>query len=145
MNVIDYLKNNILFIDGGMGSLLQERGLAPGELPETWNIAHPEVIKDIHAAYYDAGANVATANTFGANLLKFSESELEAIISSAIENARAAQASTKNTGEKFIALDIGPTGKLLKPYGDLDFEDAVSLFAETVKLGEKYGADLILI
>ena len=145
MNVIDYLKNNILFIDGGMGSLLQERGLAPGELPETWNIAHPEVIKDIHAAYYDAGANVATANTFGANLLKFSESELDAIISSAIENARAAQASTKNTGEKFIALDIGPTGKLLKPYGDLDFEDAVSLFAETVKLGEKYGADLILI
>ena len=69
MNVIDYLKNNILFIDGGMGSLLQERGLAPGELPETWNIAHPEVIKDNHAAYYDAGANVATANTFGANLL----------------------------------------------------------------------------
>ena len=145
MNVIDYLKNNILFIDGGMGSLLQERGLAPGELPETWNLLHPEVIKEIHQAYYDAGANVATSNTFGANLLKFSESELDAIISSAIENARAAQASTKNTGEKFIALDIGPTGKLLKPYGDLDFEDAVSLFAETVKLGEKYGADLILI
>lgn len=145
MNVIDYLKNNILFIDGGMGSLLQERGLVPGELPETWNLSHPEVIKEIHAAYYDAGANVATANTFGANLLKFSKSELEAIISSAIENARVAQASTKNTGEKFIALDIGPTGKLLKPYGDLDFEDAVSLFAETVKLGVKYGVDLILI
>ncbi len=145
MNVIDYLKNNILFIDGGMGSLLQERGLLPGELPETWNITHPEVIRKIHTAYYDAGANVVTANTFGANLLKFSADELEKIIASAVNNVKEAQKATKNSDEKFIALDIGPSGKLLKPYGDLDFEDAVSLFAETVKLGVRYGVDLILI
>ncbi len=145
MNVIDYLKNNILFMDGGMGSLLQERGLAPGELPETWNLTHPDIITDIHTAYCNAGANVITANTFGANLLKFSADELEKIISAAINNAKEAQKATENRDEKFIALDIGPSGRLLKPYGDLDFEDAISLFAETVKLGVKHGADIILI
>ncbi len=145
MKILDYLKENILFLDGGMGTLLQKRGLAAGELPERWNITHPDIIRDIHRDYYDAGANVVSANTFGANLLKFSRDELEEIIRSAFENARAAKEMTHNKGEKFIALDIGPSGKLLKPYGDLDFEDAVALFAETVKLGKKYGADLIFI
>ncbi len=145
MKILDYLKKNILFLDGGMGTLLQERGLSAGELPETWNISHPDIIRDIHREYYDAGANVVSANTFGANLLKFSRQELEDVIRSAFENARAAKEMSQNNGEKFIALDIGPSGKLLRPYGDLDFEDAVTLFAETVKLGEKYGADLIFI
>ncbi len=145
MKILDYLKENILFLDGGMGTLLQERGLSAGELPERWNITHPDIIRDIHREYYDAGANVVSANTFGANLLKFSESELDDIIRSAFENAKAAREMTQNKGERFIALDIGPSGKLLKPYGDLDFEDAVALFAETVKLGVKYGADLIFI
>ncbi len=145
MNILDYMKNKLLFLDGGMGTLLQEKGLLPGELPERWNISHPEVIRDIHRAYYNAGSNVVTANTFGANLLKFSCDELEQIISAAVNNAKVAKATTNNTNEKYIALDIGPSGKLLKPYGDLDFEDAVSLFAETVKLGVKYGVDLILI
>ncbi|MGM9644927.1 MAG: homocysteine S-methyltransferase family protein [Eubacteriales bacterium] len=145
MKILDYLKENLLFLDGGMGTLLQERGLLPGELPEKWNLSHPEVIQDIHRAYFDAGSNVVSTNTFGANLLKFSPDELEKIIAAAVKNACIAKEMTSNKGEKFIALDIGPTGKLLKPYGDLDFEDAVSLFAETVKLGVKYGVDLILI
>ncbi len=145
MNILDYIKDNLLFMDGGMGTLLQKEGLQPGELPEKWNISHPEIIQNIHRSYYDAGSNVITTNTFGANLLKFSRHELEEIISAAINNAKIARKSTKNSGEKFIALDIGPSGKLLKPYGDLDFEDAVSLFSETVKLGVKYGVDLILI
>ncbi len=145
MKILDYLKNNLLFLDGGMGTLLQAKGLGAGELPERWNISYPYLICDIHRAYYDAGSNVVSTNTFGANLLKFSRDELENIISSAVENAKSARETTKNTGEKFIALDIGPSGKLLKPYGDLDFEDAVSLFSETVKLGVKYGVDLILI
>ena len=145
MKILDYLKENLLFLDGGMGTLLQERGLLPGELPEKWNLSHPEVIQDIHRAYFDAGSNVVSTNTFGANLLKFSPDELEKIVAAAIKNARIAKETTGNKGEKFIALDIGPTGKLLKPYGDLDFEAAVSLFAETVRLGVKYGIDLILI
>ena len=145
MKILDYLKNNLLFLDGGMGTLLQARGLEAGELPERWNISHPDVIKEIHRNYYDAGSNVVSTNTFGANLLKFSHEELDEIVGAAVKNAREAIAETKNSGEKFIALDIGPTGKMLKPYGDLDFEDAVSLFAETVKLGVKYGVDLIFI
>ena len=145
MKILDYLKNNLLFLDGGMGTLLQVKGLEAGELPERWNISHPEVIKEIHRNYYDAGSNVVSTNTFGANLLKFSREELDEIVCAAVKNARNAMLETKNGGEKFIALDIGPSGKLLKPYGDLDFEDAGSLFAETVKLGVKNGVDLIFI
>ena len=145
MNIIDFLKNNIVFLDGGMGTLLQGRGLAAGELPERWNIEHPEVIVDIHRAYFDAGSNIVNTNTFGANILKFYADELDRIVKAAIENAREAAGSSVGVQEKFVALDIGPTGKMLKPYGDLDFEDAVRIFAETVKLGVKYGADLIVI
>lgn len=145
MNFKDFLKNNIVCLDGGMGTLLQERGLKAGEHPEKWNITHPEVITQIHKSYYDAGSNVVSTNTFGANSLKFSEEELEAIIKAAFCNARAARDECVNPEERFIALDIGPTGKLLKPLGELDFEAAVSVFAKTVKLGVKYGAELIFI
>ena len=145
MNILDYLKNNVLILDGGMGTLLQANGLEAGELPERWNISHPEVIQKIHRDYYDAGSNVVSTNTFGANLLKLSSDELDDVVRAAVENARIAKDTTKNKGEKFIALDIGPSGKLLKPYGDLDFEDAVAIFAETVRLGVKYGVDLIFI
>jgi len=145
MKILDFIKENILVLDGGMGTLLQAKGLQPGELPERWNITHPEIIREIHRAYYDAGSNVVSTNTFGANLLKFSHEELDEIICAAVKNARAAQNSTKNRGEKYVALDIGPSGKLLKPYGDFDFEDAVAMFAETVKLGVKYGVDLVFI
>ena len=145
MKILDYLKQNILYLDGGMGTLLQAEGLSAGEHPERWNITHPEIIQKIHRDYYDAGSNVVSTNTFGANLLKFSHEELEDIIAAAVNNAKAARESTKNTGEKFIALDIGPSGKLLKPYGDLDFEGAVSLFAETIKIGVKHGVDLVYI
>lgn len=145
MNFREYLSNNIVYLDGGMGTLLQANGLKPGEHPEHWNISHPDVITNIHKAYYDAGSNVVSTNTFGANSLKFEEEELEEIVKAAFENANAARKQCEQSGQKFIALDIGPTGKLLKPLGDLDFEDAVSVFAKTVKLGVKYGADLIFI
>ena len=128
-----------------MGTLLQARGLTAGELPERWNLTHPEIIKEIHREYFNAGANIVCANTFGANTLKFSGEELEKIIAAALANARAAKEESTAPHEKFIALDIGPSGRMLSPYGDLDFEDAVSLFAETVRLGVKYGADLIFI
>ncbi len=145
MKVLDYLKNNIVYLDGGMGTLLQAQGLKPGELPERWNITHAEVIKNIHRDYFNAGSNIVNTNTFGANLLKFSQQELDEIIKAAVENARCAARLSDGAQDKFVALDIGPTGKLLKPYGDFDFEQAVSVFAETVKLGVKYGVDLIFI
>ena len=145
MKFADFLKNNIVSLDGGMGTLLQASGLSAGEHPERWNISHPEVIREIQKSYFDAGANVITTNTFGANSLKFERGELEDIIAAAIENAKAAKAASISKREKFIALDIGPTGRLLSPLGDLDFEEAVAVFAETVRIGVKYGVDLIVI
>ena len=145
MNILQYLKNHIVYLDGGMGTLLQARGLRAGEMPERWNLSHAEEIVAIHKAYFDAGSNVVNTNTFGANILKFGADELDAIIGAAIANARRAARESVGEGPKWVALDIGPTGRMLAPYGDLDFEDAVSVFAETVRLGVKHGADLIVI
>lgn len=145
MNFKEFLKSNIVYLDGSMGTMLQQNGLPAGEHPENWNITNPDVIENIHLSYFNAGSNVVCTNTFGANCLKFTDSELESIIKSAVKNAVNARNKSENTAPKFIALDIGPTGKLLKPFGDLDFEDAVSVFSKTVKLGVKYGVDLILI
>ena len=143
MGVLEYMRDRVLLLDGGMGTLLQKRGLTPGELPETWCLTHPDVIRDIHDSYFRAGSRVVSANTFGANLLKFTETELESIVAAAIGTARASAEAVG--GDRFVALDIGPSGRLLCPFGDLDFEDAYDLFAATVRLGVKYGADLILI
>ena len=145
MSLKQLIKEKRIYLDGGMGTLLLSKGLKAGELPERWNITNREAITEIHRNYYDAGSNVVSANTFGANSLKFGMDELEAIIKAAFENARRASELTSNTAEKFVALDIGPTGRLLKPFGDFDFEEAVEVFANTVKLGVKYGADLIFI
>lgn len=145
MNIRDFIKNNIVYLDGGMGTLLQKSGLQPGELPERWNISHPEVIKEIHKSYYDSGSNIVNTNTFGANSLKFDTDELSEIIYHAVKNADEARKASSGKQEKIIALDVGPTGKLLKPLGDLDFEDAVKAFAEVISLGVKYGVDLITI
>lgn len=145
MNIRDFIKNNIVYLDGGMGTLLQKSGLQPGELPERWNISHPEVIKELHKSYYDSGSNIVNTNTFGANSLKFDADELSEIIYHAVKNADEARKASSGKQEKFIALDVGPTGKLLKPLGDLDFEDAVKAFAEVISLGVKYGVDLITI
>lgn len=145
MTVLEYMKDHILYLDGGMGTLLQEAGLEPGELPERWNITHPEVVQKFNRAYFDAGSNVVNANTFGANGLKFGDEELAAIIKAAVANARAARAASAGKQEKFIALDVGPCGKLLRPYGDLDFEDAVKLFSRVISLGAAEGVDLVMI
>lgn len=145
MKFKEFLKDNIVYLDGGMGTLLQAAGLKPGEHPERWNITHPEEIIRIQAEYYSAGSNVVNTNTFGANLLKFEKEELDEIIGAAIANARKAREISEGDHPKFVALDIGPSGRLLKPYGDFDFEEAVSLFAETVRIGVKYGVDLVTV
>ena len=145
MNVLDFIRNNIAYLDGGMGTLLQKEGLTPGEFPERWNITHPDVIVKIQKAYFDAGSNIVCTNTFGANSLKFNDEELEAVIKAAVVNANKARESSVGTQAKFVALDIGPIGKLLKPYGNLDFEDAVEIYAKTVRIGAACGVDLILI
>ncbi|MBQ8828062.1 MAG: homocysteine S-methyltransferase family protein [Clostridia bacterium] len=153
MNIIDRIKDDFVFFEGGMGTLLQARGLMPGELPETWNILKPDVITEIHSAYLNAGCNIIKTNTFGANILKYSLEKdndgisLESVIEGAVLNAKKAIKNVKgeNSDDTYIALDIGPLGKLLKPLGTLAFEDAVEIFAQTVRIGVKCGVDLILI
>ena len=145
MKITEYLQEHIVCLDGGMGTLLQQQGLRSGEEPERWNLSHADAVTAIHRAYFDAGSHVVATNTFGANLLHFDAETLERIVAAAIRNARRAAEESTARQEKWVALDVGPCGKLLKPYGDLDFEDAVALFAATVRLGAKYGADLIYI
>lgn len=144
MKITEYAKEHIIYLDGSMGTLLQSCGLTPGELPERWNITHPDKIIEIHKAYFDAGSNVISTNTFGANELKFSHDELCQIIKAAVCNAKVAREQSGGKA-KWIALDIGPLGRMLAPYGDLDFEEAVKIFAETVKIGVSCGVDLIII
>lgn len=127
MNFKEFLKDNIVYLDGGLGTLLQANGLLPGELPERWNLTHADVIRKAQLDYFNSGSNVVCTNTFGANILKFSNSELDEIIKAAIENAKFARDNANTYAPKFIALDIGPTGKLLKPIGELDFERAVEI------------------
>lgn len=140
------LGSRILFFDGGMGTLLQKAGLGQGELPESWNLTHPDVVMQIYRDYAAAGANFITANTFGANRLKlhgapFAASEL---IEAGVSLARKAVDET-GRDDIFVALDMGPTGKLLKPIGDLDFETAVDAYKEMVVSGVKAGADCCII
>lgn len=141
MNLLEKLENSILILDGAMGTQLQERGLALGELPEEWNITHPNEVEDIHRAYLAAGSDIIYANTFGANPFKFGD-RTEEVITAAV---RVAKKAAKDFKDKFVALDIGSLGKLLKPLGGLDFEDAVTSFRRVVKAGAEAGADLVVI
>ncbi len=142
MNIKDYLNSERLYSDGGFGTLLQARGLKAGEKPEIWNITHPEDITAIHLEYLNAGSDIISTNTFGANPLKFDN--LEEIISAAFDNAKKA-VELCGKQKAFIAFDMGPTGKLLEPLGDLPFEKAVEIFAKTVRIAEKYSPDLYIV
>ena len=153
MNFREVLGRQILFFDGGMGTLLQERGLKAGEVPETWNIVQPECIRQIHKEYLMAGSNIISANTFGVNAFKcknlpYTVDELVTagiqLVQEAIQEVR----SSSNGGEKqpmYAALDIGSIGKLLKPLGEISFDEAYKTFQEIIIAGDKAGADLILI
>ena len=148
MSFLEKLGRERLFFDGGTGTLLQAQGLKGGELPETWNLRYPDRIQAVHRAYLEAGSHVICTNTFGANALKFpdgGEWDLDEIVRAAVDNAKKARAETGRENDAYIALDMGPTGRLLRPMGDLDFEDAVALFARVVRVGAQAGADLVLI
>ena len=127
----------IAFLDGGFGTMIQAAGLPVGKDPCDWNVENPAAVTAVHRAYVAAGSEIVLTNTFGANRLKYHGAhDLAQLIPAAIANARAAGAAK-------VALDLGPTGKLLKPAGDLDFEAAYDAFAETVRLGRE--ADLLFI
>ncbi|MBR5245738.1 MAG: homocysteine S-methyltransferase family protein [Clostridia bacterium] len=132
---------DLLFFDGGMGTELQKNGLKKGELPELLNIHSPEIVKKVHKSYLDAGCDIITTNTFGANGLKFDN--VNEIVTNAVQIVK--DAINESGRNAYTALDVGPIGKLLEPYGDLPFEDAYNLFKEQVIAGENAAADLVLI
>ena len=130
-------------MDGAMGTMLQKKGMDIGEYPEALNLTAPEAVKEVHKAYLAAGSNIILANTFGANRLHFPSEEACRFIRAGLNNARAAIRECPDPADRFAALDIGPTGSLLAPYGELPFEEAVEIFAEMVRAGTD--ADLIFI
>ncbi len=140
----DLLGRQWLFCDGATGTYLQSRGLKGGELPELWNLTHPDIITDLYTGFLQAGSNIINANTFGANELKYPDN-LEEIIRSGVELAIRARSACGRDDDAWIALDVGPTGKLLEPLGDLSFDRAVEIFSHVIQIGRDAGADLVLI
>ena len=136
--MIDILnKDTFLILDGGMGTMLQAMGLPLGGIPELWNLEAPEKITAIHKQYVDAGSDVVYTNTFGCNRLKMARTgkSVQELIAAAVRNAR-------NSGAKYVALDIGPIGHMLEPTGTLKFEEAYDIFREQIEAGAD--ADLIV-
>lgn len=131
--------SDCLLLDGGMGTMLQRAGLEPGQAPEKLNLTAPEAVEAVHRAYAAAGADILTANTFGASRWKLGEDPAPCIAAGIAAARRAAGT------ERYVALDIGPLGALLEPFGELRFEQAYAMFAEIAEAGEKAGADLVLI
>lgn len=136
--------HEFLYFDGGMGTMLQNRGLKLGEVPELFNFTHPEIIEEIHKEYLKAGAQFVTTNTFGANRYKIAKTDytVEEVITKAIDIAKKAK---KDYPDAYIALDVGSTGKMLRPIGDVNFEESYEVFKEQMVAGEKAGADAIII
>lgn len=145
MSFRELLNKGPFFLDGGMGTLLQAEGLKPGEAPETWNLTHPDKITAIHRAYYEAGTNMVATNTFGVHPQRYDKDTCEKMIRAAVACAEQARKEADCSHEMFIGMDIGPCGKLLKPLGPLDFEEAVSGFAEVIRIGASCGVDCIFL
>ncbi|WP_270738913.1 homocysteine S-methyltransferase family protein [Massilioclostridium coli] len=140
MDVKQYISEHILVFDGAMGTMLQKKGLKTGDLPECFNITHPEIVSEIHREYVQAGSDMITTNTFQANRFKLEHCEysVEQLITAGVKLA-------KQSGSKFVALDIGPLGQLMEPMGTLKFEEAYEAFREQMVAGEQAGADCILL
>ena len=146
MNISELIKNGPVFLDGAMGTLLQKKGLDPGDPPEAFNLTNPDAVKEVHMAYLNAGSDIILTNTFGANRLNYDPDEAEKIIREGIRIAKDSIAClADNVKERYAALDIGPSGHLMEPFGDLSFDEAIDVFSDMVKAGVKYGADLIVI
>ena len=152
-NLRNLIGKKLLFLDGAMGTMLQAEGLKGGEIPETWNVLHPDVLIKLHKKYLNSGSNIISANTFGCNRYKLEHSEYDldtlvgtgiALVKKAIMEFEQENESPYASKPHFAALDIGPLGKLLKPIGNLTFDEAEEAYAEIIRAGAKAGADLIL-
>ena len=147
MDVREYIKNNILIFDGAMGTMLQQKGLQIGENPEVFGLKNPDKLIEIHKLYLEAGSNVITTNTFGANELKLDKLgyTVEEVVDNAINMAKKAIEESDKSKPRFVALDLGPIGEMLEPIGTLSFDRAYEIFKRQAIQGEKSGANLIII
>ena len=150
MDILSLIRTRLVFADGGFGSLLLERGFPSGAIPEEWNLSHPDVVESIHLDYFRAGSDYVHANTFGSNRVKLAAEDPAAAAQAARFTAAGVAAARRardaaGGGKRFVALDVGPTGRLLAPLGDLAFEDAVAAFAEQIRAGAEAGADFVSI
>ena len=144
------LEERTLLLDGAMGTMLQANGLKSGECPEEWNISNPQIIKNIHKEYIKAGSDIILTNTFGASGIKLSnydrEKEVKTINESAVKICKDAINETEISKRKIYAGgSIGPTGKILEPYGNLSVEKTYESYREQVLVLEKAGIDLIVL
>lgn len=140
MNLTEYIKTSRIYFDGGLGTMLQEAGLAPGENSAEWNITHPNTVTEIHRAYLNVGCNVISANTFGIH--PFNSNQWANMLKAAMNCAKQAAKEFPGT---YIAYDMGPSGKMLEPLGDLSFDQAAKACSQLAALAQEYGADLIFI
>ena len=147
MDLIDYIKSNILLFDGAMGTMLQQNGLNRGENTEVFGFENPDKLLKIHKLYLDAGSDVITTNTFGANEIRLEKAKysVEEIVDSAVKIAIKAVEESDKTKPRFVALSLGPIGEMLEPIGTLSFEKAYEIFKRQAIQGEKSGADLVII
>ncbi|MBQ3865233.1 MAG: homocysteine S-methyltransferase family protein [Clostridia bacterium] len=145
MSILDNIGKKVLIFDGAMGTMVQAAGMMPGDCPDAWCITHPDTIRNIHLQYLRSGCNVVTTATFSANTIKIEETGFttEQVARKAVSLAR--EAIRESGKEAFVALDLGPTGKILYPFGELPFEDAVEAYAPLIRSGSEAGADLILL
>lgn len=134
-------KNKTIILDGAMGTMLQNSGLILGEHPESMSFRAPDAVEEIHRKYVEAGADIICANTFGANRRKLAGTGLN-VQETVDRSVKLAKKAAEGT-DTLVALDIGPIGELLMPYGTLSFEESIDIFAEVVIQGEKSGADII--
>lgn len=144
------LTRPLVYLDGGTGTMLQARGLKPGERTESWTIERPEDLIQIHQSYVDAGADIVNANTFGVNKFRYPGAggagySLVQLVEAAVANARQAVKRAAKEGEALVSLDLGPSGEFMEPFGDLTCEEAYDNFRLLVIAGEKAGADCISI
>ena len=147
MDLIEYIKSNILIFDGAMGTMLQQNGLNIGENTEVFGFENPDKLMKIHKLYLDAGADVITTNTFGANEIRLNKTgySVEEIVDNSVKIAKKAVEEYDKTKPRFVALDLGPIGEMLEPIGKLSFEKAYEIFKRQAIQGEKSGADLVII